>query len=65
MFIHFFLQEIVQKGIDSCLAARRQWEATPIEKRAEVFLKAADLIAGKYRGEIVATTMLGQVGVIV
>jgi len=28
--------------------------------RAAIFLKAADLIAGKYRAKIVAATMLGQ-----
>jgi 1-pyrroline-5-carboxylate dehydrogenase len=28
--------------------------------RAAIFLKAADLIAGKYRYEIMAATMLGQ-----
>ncbi|XP_064642543.1 delta-1-pyrroline-5-carboxylate dehydrogenase, mitochondrial-like [Lineus longissimus] len=57
---HYATPAIVQKGIDSCMSARKDWEATPIEKRAEIFLKAADLIAGKYRGEILATTMLGQ-----
>ena len=32
----------------------------PFADRAAVFLKAADLIAGKYRYEIMAATMLGQ-----
>lgn len=32
----------------------------PFADRAAVFLKAADLIAGKYRYEIMAATILGQ-----
>jgi 1-pyrroline-5-carboxylate dehydrogenase len=36
------------------------WESMPFADRAAIFLKAADLIAGKYRYEIMAATMLGQ-----
>ena len=32
----------------------------PFADRAAIFLKAADLISGKYRYEIMAATMLGQ-----
>lgn len=32
----------------------------PFEDRAAIFLKAADLIAGKYRYDLMAATMLGQ-----
>lgn len=32
----------------------------PFEDRSAIFLKAAELIAGKYRYEIMAATMLGQ-----
>jgi 1-pyrroline-5-carboxylate dehydrogenase len=32
----------------------------PFADRAAVFLKAADLIAGKYRFDIMAATMVGQ-----
>lgn len=32
----------------------------PFADRAAVFLKAADLISGKYRYEIMAATMVGQ-----
>ena len=40
--------------------ARREWAAMHWEDRAAVFLKAADLLAGKYRNEMNAATMLGQ-----
>ena len=41
-------------------AAEREWQATPWEHRAAIFLKAADLLAGPWRDRINAATMLGQ-----
>ncbi|MFW7378605.1 MAG: L-glutamate gamma-semialdehyde dehydrogenase [Oligoflexus sp.] len=50
----------VRDAIQSNLEARKEWAAMPWEARAAVFLKAADLIAGPYRADINAATMLGQ-----
>lgn len=50
----------VLKAINSALAAKLAWETLPFTDRAAVFLKAADLISGKYRYELMAATMLGQ-----
>lgn len=50
----------VSKAIESALAAKPAWENLPFADRAAVFLKAADLISGKYRYDIMAATMLGQ-----
>jgi 1-pyrroline-5-carboxylate dehydrogenase len=50
----------VQKAIDSALDARSAWANLPWENRATIFLKAADLLAGPYRDEMNAATMLGQ-----
>ncbi|KAN0117199.1 delta-1-pyrroline-5-carboxylate dehydrogenase 1 [Hyaloscypha variabilis] len=50
----------VSAAIDAALAAKPLWESLPFSDRAAIFLKAADLIAGKYRYEIMAATMLGQ-----
>ncbi|KAJ5090092.1 hypothetical protein N7532_008776 [Penicillium argentinense] len=50
----------VQAAIDSALNARKSWAATPFAERASIFLKAADLIASKYRYDIMALTMHGQ-----
>ncbi len=50
----------VQQAIDAALKAKEQWAAMPWEERAHIFLKAADLIATKYRYHINGTTMLGQ-----
>ena len=50
----------VQLAIDSAMAAKANWAAMTYDERAAIFLKAADLLAGRYRGLINATTMLGQ-----
>ncbi|WP_207423254.1 L-glutamate gamma-semialdehyde dehydrogenase [Desertivirga brevis] len=50
----------VKDAIDAALAAKENWEMLDWEHRAAIFLKAADLIAGKYRFELNAATMLGQ-----
>ena len=50
----------VEKAIESALDSRRAWSAMNWEQRAGIFLKAADLIAGPYRAELNAATMLGQ-----
>ena len=50
----------VKQAIDAALAAKQQWAALSWENRANIFLKAADLLAVKYRPHIVGTTMLGQ-----
>ncbi|KAF2222898.1 Aldehyde/histidinol dehydrogenase [Elsinoe ampelina] len=50
----------VETAIESALAAKADWESLPFSDRAAIFLKAADLIAGKYRYEIMAATLLGQ-----
>ncbi|KFY00396.1 hypothetical protein V495_03795 [Pseudogymnoascus sp. VKM F-4514 (FW-929)] len=50
----------VTKAINSALGAKAAWESMPFSDRAAIFLKAADLVAGKYRYQIMAATMLGQ-----
>jgi len=50
----------VKKAINEALKAKEKWAALSWENRANIFLKAADLIATKYRAEMCATTMLGQ-----
>ena len=50
----------VEDAIKAALAAREKWASLPWENRATIFLKAADLLAGPYRDEMNAATMLGQ-----
>jgi 1-pyrroline-5-carboxylate dehydrogenase len=64
---HHVLAKVHQAGpqeIAAAVAAARaawpDWARTSLEERAAVFLKAADLLAGKYRATVNAATMLGQ-----
>ncbi len=50
----------VKEAIDAALAAQNQWSNMPWVQRASIFLKAADLLATKYRYDMLAATMLGQ-----
>lgn len=50
----------VTAAIDAALKVKASWEAMAWEERAAIFLKAADLLATKYRYHINGTTMLGQ-----
>ncbi|KAK0432822.1 delta-1-pyrroline-5-carboxylate dehydrogenase [Desarmillaria tabescens] len=52
--------ETVASAIDGALAAKAEWESMPWADRAAIFLKAADLVSGKYRYKLMAATMLGQ-----
>jgi len=47
-------------AIEAAMAAKASWEAMPWEHQAAIFLRAADLFAGKYRALISAATMLCQ-----
>ena len=47
-------------AIEAAEATRAQWENMPWEHRVTVFLKAADLLTGKYRALMSAACMLGQ-----
>ena len=50
----------VHMAIDAALKAKEAWSEMPWEDRAHIFLKAADLIATKYRYMLNGCTMLGQ-----
>ena len=50
----------VTKAINASLKVKDKWASMSWENRANIFLKAADLLAGKYRAYINGTTMLGQ-----
>lgn len=52
--------DLVKKAINVAVKAQREWEKQPIEKRLEMWLRIADLMATKYRQQLNAATMLGQ-----
>ncbi|MHC4790232.1 MAG: L-glutamate gamma-semialdehyde dehydrogenase, partial [Planctomycetota bacterium] len=52
--------ELVTQAVDAAEKTKRQWGEMPWESRAVVLLKAADLLAGKYRQTLNASTMLNM-----
>lgn len=59
-YYHEGEEKHVQQAIDAALAAKEAWANMSWENRANIFLRAADLIATKYRPYMNGTTMLGQ-----
>ena len=59
-FFHAGEEKHVKQAIDAALATKADWENMSWENRAAIFLKAADLLATKYRPYINGCTMLGQ-----
>jgi 1-pyrroline-5-carboxylate dehydrogenase len=59
---HYYMgdAEHVNMAIEAAAKAKPAWENMPWQDRVGIFLKAADLIAGKYRYKMNAATMLGQ-----
>ncbi len=53
-------QKEVKLAIKAAAKAKKEWAATPFEHRAAVMLKAAELLAGRYRMILNSATMLGQ-----
>ena len=58
--VHAAGPEHVAQAITAGLAAKRAWSALPLSERSAVMLRAAELLAGKYRATINAVTMWGQ-----
>jgi len=50
----------VEQAIEAANAAKHEWSRMPWDARAIVFLKAAGLLAGKYRQTLNAATMLNM-----
>ncbi|KAK1340430.1 hypothetical protein QTO34_019000, partial [Cnephaeus nilssonii] len=51
---------LLNKAIEAALAARKEWDLKPVTDRAQIFLKAADMLSGPRRAEVLAKTMVGQ-----
>jgi 1-pyrroline-5-carboxylate dehydrogenase len=50
----------VEQAIQAALAAKEEWSRVPFVERAAIFLRAAELLATRYRPLLNAATMLGQ-----
>src|SRR3954471_23266039 len=52
--------EHVHQAISAAMAARAEWSMMPFPERAAIFLRAAEIIAGRGRASFNAATMHGQ-----
>ncbi|XP_073839814.1 delta-1-Pyrroline-5-carboxylate dehydrogenase 1 [Musca autumnalis] len=50
----------IQSAIKTAVETQPKWDRTTLSERLKIWEKAADLMAGKYRQELNAATMLGQ-----
>uniref|UniRef100_A0A8D8QL92 Multifunctional fusion protein n=1 Tax=Cacopsylla melanoneura TaxID=428564 RepID=A0A8D8QL92_9HEMI len=57
---YYATPELVQKAITVATEAQLKWDKVPLAERLTIWEKAAVLMAGKYRQDLNATTMLGQ-----
>ena len=58
--LHMADGALVNRAIEAAMKAKHGWASASFDDRAAVFLKAADLLAGRYRVRANAATMLGQ-----
>ncbi|NXI06101.1 AL4A1 protein, partial [Pachycephala philippinensis] len=49
-------KELINKAINAALSARKEWDLKPVQDRAQIFLKAADMLSGPRRAEVLAKT---------
>jgi 1-pyrroline-5-carboxylate dehydrogenase len=59
-YFHRTNKEQIEHAVKTALIAKTSWDKMNWENRAAIFLKAADLLSGKYRARMNAATMLGQ-----
>ncbi|KAI1378850.1 Aldehyde/histidinol dehydrogenase [Hypoxylon crocopeplum] len=52
--------ELVSKAIDGALQAKKMWSRTSLHDRAAIFYRAAALLQGPYKYQMMAATMIGQ-----
>lgn len=50
----------LKSAIKTAVETQPKWDRTPLSERLKIWEKAADLMAGKYRQDLNAATMLGQ-----
>lgn len=53
-------ERVINDAIKVSMEAQKQWDKTTFEDRVRIWERAADLMAGPYRQELNAATMLGQ-----
>ena len=58
--VHLAGKKEIEEACQAAIDAQKNWISLGMEKRAEIFEKCADLLAGKWRMKVNAATMLNQ-----
>ncbi|KAJ1522580.1 hypothetical protein ONE63_001765 [Megalurothrips usitatus] len=62
---YYATPDLIKKAIDTATEAQKKWDRVPMQERIKIWMRAADLMADKYRAQLNATTMLGQAKVVI
>lgn len=57
---YYASSDLVKKAISKSVEMQKKWDRTTLKERLDIWERAADLMAGKYRQKLNAATMLGQ-----
>jgi 1-pyrroline-5-carboxylate dehydrogenase len=57
---HLAGEEEARAAMDAAVLAQKEWASWPWQERVSVFLRAAELVSGRHRATLNASTMLGQ-----
>lgn len=52
--------DLLKKAIDVAVDAQKKWDKVPLNKRLDIWEKAASLMQNEYRAALNAATILGQ-----
>ncbi|KAH8306971.1 hypothetical protein KR044_001923, partial [Drosophila immigrans] len=58
-------KKLLELAIKTAVETQTKWDRVPFEERLQIWERAADLMAGKYRQDLNAATMLGQAKTII
>ncbi|KAH8372357.1 hypothetical protein KR093_011197 [Drosophila rubida] len=58
-------KKLLELAIKTAVETQPKWDRVPLEERLKIWERAAELMAGKYRQELNAATMLGQAKTII
>lgn len=57
---YYATPDIIKNGISESMKIHKSWESVDMNEKIKIFLRAADLVSGKYRQRLNASTILGQ-----
>jgi 1-pyrroline-5-carboxylate dehydrogenase len=62
---YYATPELINKAIDTAVESQKEWDRVPFKDKFNMWLKAAEMMAGPWRQRLNATTMVGQAKTII